>query len=372
MSKSLQELQLTVEALLRQMQDLSRRQQEREAECERARQAFELAPPGLLVTDLDGQVRETNRTAQGLLAGAGAGRRLDQLLDPEERLACQAVRADLRRGPLARRPRPIGLTVQGETRLWLEPAAEAVCDPDGRPEAVVWLIREEEPAPPEPVADIAPLLSRLSHESRNILQRAQAALERLGWRAQDRPETLELLARVEQAHKDLSLLFEAARDLASPLALDRQAHDLAEIWRAAWAQLVADRPRARSALTEGPDSTDLRCEVDRSRLTLAFRNVLQSALAACPDPPHLTIGAAAVELGGRPAVRIALSDNGPALSPEQQQRLFDPFAAPPVRRHALGLALARKIFEAHGGQVGAGPAPGAGVEVLVTLPRSKP
>jgi signal transduction histidine kinase len=71
-------------------------------------------------------------------------------------------------------------------------------------------------------------------------------------------------------------------------------------------------------------------------------------------------------------VQVALGDNGPGLSAEQRQHLFDPFAAPRTRRHGLGLALARKIITAHGGQVDLGPPTAAGVEVRVTLPRRKP
>jgi two-component system sensor kinase FixL len=114
---------------------------------------------------------------------------------------------------------------------------------------------------------------------------------------------------------------------------------------------------------------DLCCQVDRPRLTQAFRYLLHSALVSSSNPPHVTICCREGELAGEPAVEVSLRDQGPALSDEQRQQLFEPFAAPRPRRCGLGLAAARKIIEAHGGRIVAQPADGAGALVLITLPR---
>jgi signal transduction histidine kinase len=242
---------------------------------------------------------------------------------------------------------------------------------DGKPEAVLWRL-EPAAAGRDPAAELALLAAGLGHEGRNILQRGQAALERLRWRLQDRPEVLELLGRVQRAQDDQARLYETLRDYAAPLPLTRAPHDLTAVWREAWARLTAELPGRDARLAEECGAPDLVCEVDRGRLVQAFGHLLRSALLACAEPARLVIACREAALAGAPAVAVALIDNGPGLSAEQRQQLFEPFGGPRVRRCGLGLAVARKIVEAHGGHVAAGAAPGSGVEVLVTLPRRKP
>jgi PAS domain S-box-containing protein len=75
------------------------------------------------------------------------------------------------------------------------------------------------------------------------------------------------------------------------------------------------------------------------------------------------------------AARVSVCDQGPGLTPEQQQRVWERFyqvAAPgrqgPDRGLGLGLAIARAIVEQHQGQVGVVSAPGQGSTFWFTLP----
>jgi len=77
-------------------------------------------------------------------------------------------------------------------------------------------------------------------------------------------------------------------------------------------------------------------------------------------------------LDGRPALRIAVRDNGPGLSPEQRQRIFDPFFTTKTKGTGLGMAIAKRIIDAHGGRIAVGNVAGPGAEILLTLPRDVP
>jgi signal transduction histidine kinase len=221
----------------------------------------------------------------------------------------------------------------------------------------------------ERLAAIGQMVTGLAHESGNALARSQACLEMLALEVQDRPDALDLVARVQRAQDHLQQLYEEVRGYAAPLKLEREPWNLAAVWRQAWSSLALKRQGRAATLEEHAGGVDLRCEVDHFRLEQVFRNVLENALAACRDPVRIDITCADAVLAGRPAVRVAVRDNGPGLGPEQRRRIFEPFFTTKTKGTGLGMAIAKRIVEAHGGQLAVGSAEGPGAEILITLPR---
>ncbi|HZY40834.1 MAG TPA: PAS domain S-box protein [Anaerolineae bacterium] len=81
-------------------------------------------------------------------------------------------------------------------------------------------------------------------------------------------------------------------------------------------------------------------------------NYLSNALKYGGQPPRVKLGAELLLDG---MVRLWVRDNGLGLSPEEQARLFTPFARLDqvrARGHGLGLSIVRRIVEKMGGQVG--------------------
>jgi signal transduction histidine kinase len=363
------DLQAALAELRQRNEALSQRLPALEAECRHFRSLFDLCPAALLVTDPVGVVGVANRAAGALLrreALALAGRPLADLVAPVDRANLASY---LPTRTAAGEPRPV--SCQGPEGVRLCALAAAVPGREGGAEMVLWQLVETGPETAAGAAEVTQLAAGLSHEGRNILQRGQAALERLQWRLQDRPEALDLLGRVQRAQDDQARLYETLRDYAAPLPLSRAPHDLAAVWREAWAMLTTALPGRDVHLLEEGGAPAVTCEVDHGRLAQAFGHLFRSAVLAGPDPVHVVLRCREVTLAGGPAVQVAVCDSGPALSPEQRQQLFEPFAGPKARRSGLGLAAARKIIEAHGGHVAAGTST-PGVEILVTLPRRKP
>ncbi len=73
----------------------------------------------------------------------------------------------------------------------------------------------------ERLAAIGEMVAGLSHESRNALHRSQVCLEMLTFEVEDRPEALQLIARLQAAQDDLYRVFEDVRTYAAPIALRR-------------------------------------------------------------------------------------------------------------------------------------------------------
>jgi PAS domain S-box-containing protein len=224
----------------------------------------------------------------------------------------------------------------------------------------------------ERLAAIGQMSAGLAHESRNALQRGVACLERLAWALQGQPAALDLLARARQAQDDLLRLYEQVREYAAPIRLECRPCDVAAVWREAWAQVVAVCPGRDARLEEEPGPADLGCVADGFRLGQVFRNLFDNALAACPDPARVRVRGGDADLAGRPALRVAVADDGPGLTEEQRRRLFEPFYTTKTKGTGLGLAIARRIVEAHGGQIAAADRAPPGAEIVITLPRSQP
>lgn len=129
---------------------------------------------------------------------------------------------------------------------------------------------------------------------------------------------------------------------------------------------------------------------DRFGVTLDFARP-SDPFVACYDAARLfqvvtnllSNGAKFSDQGGRVRVtlaregecaRIAVSDDGPGISPEFHARLFHRFSQESGEHQkkqagtGLGLAISKAIVEAHGGQIALDPAPGPGATFTVTLP----
>jgi C4-dicarboxylate-specific signal transduction histidine kinase len=223
----------------------------------------------------------------------------------------------------------------------------------------------------ERLAAIGQMMTGLAHESGNALARSQSCLEMLAWEVEDRPEALNLIERIQKAQDHLKQLYEEVRGYAAPLKLDREPWDVSIVWRQAWENLALARRGRDASLCEETSGTDLCCAMDQFRLGQVFRNILENALAACLDPVRIVVRCGDAEIDGRPALRVAVEDNGPGLSLEQRQRIFEPFFTTKTKGTGLGMAIAQRVVEAHGGQIAVGPATG-GAEILITLPRESP
>jgi signal transduction histidine kinase len=267
----------------------------------------------------------------------------------------------------------------GETITCLSYAAP-LFDEHGRPRGAIGAFlditerkhAQERALQTERLAAIGQMMTGLAHESGNALARSQSCLEMLTWEVEDRPEALDLINRIQKAQDHLRQLYEEVRSYAAPLKLEREPWDVGAVCRQAWENLALLRQGRDAQLRPEVLGIDWTCAVDPFRLEQVFRNMLENALAACTDPVRVTVSAAEATLAGRPALRVSVRDNGPGLSPEQRQRIFDPFFTTKTKGTGLGMAIAKRIIEAHGGQIAVGPSSGPGAEIVITLPREAP
>ncbi len=76
-------------------------------------------------------------------------------------------------------------------------------------------------------------------------------------------------------------------------------------------------------------------------------------------------------MGDHPAIAIQVRDNRPGFAPEQREHAFEPFHSTKTTGTGLGLGIARRIVEAHGGTLAIEASTEGGATIRLVLPRKQ-
>ncbi|MGF1583198.1 MAG: protoglobin domain-containing protein [Gemmataceae bacterium] len=221
----------------------------------------------------------------------------------------------------------------------------------------------------ERLAAIGEMVTGLAHESGNALARSQACLEMLSLEVDTNPDALDLIQRIQDAQDHLRQLYDDVRGYAAPVQLDQEVWDIAGVWRQAWRNLQHLHNGRDVRFTEITTGTELRCPVDNFRLEQVFRNIFENALAACKDPVEISVRCRSANLDNNPALEITVEDNGPGMTAQQRRRIFHPFFTTKTKGTGLGMAIAKRIINAHLGTIVVESEEGEGARIIITLPR---
>jgi signal transduction histidine kinase len=164
------------------------------------------------------------------------------------------------------------------------------------------------------------------------------------------------LAKVEAGHIELEVAPFSVRE-----ALERGVVIVRE---------RASREGVRVSLSSDPVVDTV--VADERRITQVVFNLLSNAVKFAPAGSTVDVAAARVD----GEIRISVSDCGPGVAPEDQDRIFEEFqqaAAGKEQREGtgLGLALSRRLVELHGGRIWVDSELGKGSTFVFTLPVSR-
>jgi len=95
------------------------------------------------------------------------------------------------------------------------------------------------------------------------------------------------------------------------------------------------------------------------------RNGLEALTSSATAAPELSLSTGLTADGD---VEITICDNGPGLSPQALERLFDPFFSTKAEGTGLGLAISNTVVRAHGGTLGYRPNLPRGACFYIRLP----
>lgn len=220
----------------------------------------------------------------------------------------------------------------------------------------------------ERLAAIGQMVTGLAHESRNALQRARGCLDLLELDLEGKSEQLNLISRIRRALGDLQRNYEEVKQYAAPITLERSHVDLAEIVQAAFDDLSAEfdsNPPRLSIHSQGNCSV----RVDAHRMGQLFRNVLENAIAAASGPAIIDVDVQPCDREGDRWVQCVITDHGIGMDQETLTRVFEPFYTTKQSGTGLGMAICKRIIDAHEGTIHATSAPNQGTSVTIQLPR---
>lgn len=223
---------------------------------------------------------------------------------------------------------------------------------------------EEQLRHSERLSTLGEMAAVLAHEVRNPLASLRGTAEIL--RDDFRPGTpkhefVEIQIReTERLNRVVEEFLRMARQQPAELQRCSLAEELETI-----VTLTANEARRRRvALQLEPVDRALLVTADGEKLRQAFLNIVLNALQATPENGSVTI----MVQPQQEQCDIRISDTGPGITDEIRQRIFEPFFTTKSDGTGLGLAVTKKIIEAHGGSLRVESETGKGTTFVISLP----
>jgi len=220
------------------------------------------------------------------------------------------------------------------------------------------------------LAALGTMSAGLAHEIRNPLAGIKGAAQVLARGSFD-PEERELLDVILAEVERLDVVVRQFLDYARPDEPGTERVDVRAVVAHVLALLRAqDLPPGLAIVEE--IAPDLFVPGSTARLGQVVLNLARNAMEAMPGGGTLAVrvrqGAPLERAGSRPTVEIEVEDTGPGIAPEDLDKVFVPFFTGRPDGVGLGLAICRRIVEAHGGFIDLASQPGRGTRFTVRLP----
>ena len=221
----------------------------------------------------------------------------------------------------------------------------------------------------ERLSSLGHLAAGVAHEIRNPLNAIGMGLQRLKkeFLPEDPLKKEEYIGFADLISKEIRRVNEIVEqflNLSRPFQLNRRMSSLEELLKSVSALFQEE------AHTHGITiQTEIRpglpwMNVDPERLTQALINIMKNGIQAMDHGGKLRIESRAL----KDRVEVVISDTGAGIPVEQIEKVFNYYYTTREQGIGLGLPIAHRIIEAHGGQLSLESQVGSGTTVTVTLP----
>ncbi|HSN98391.1 MAG TPA: ATP-binding protein, partial [Candidatus Nanopelagicales bacterium] len=210
------------------------------------------------------------------------------------------------------------------------------------------------------LASLGEMSAVLAHEIRNPLAALKGHAQLLSEQLPDGGRERKRADRVVHEAGRLEALTRELLDFARSGQVQRAEVDPAALLGEAVEAVDPERIRVDAA--GAPAAFPL----DAVRMRQVLENLLRNAIQASPAEAEVEVTVAEVE--GR--LCLVVRDRGEGIPAGQEDRIFEAFHTTRVHGTGLGLAVARRIVELHGGWIRAESHPGGGAALRISIPRA--
>ncbi len=235
-------------------------------------------------------------------------------------------------------------------------SATPIRNAEGRCEGAVIVLRdlteikqlEEKVKRSEKLAAIGELAAGVAHEIRNPLSSIRGFAQFLEHSLKDMPKEQEyartMVNEVDRINRVVTDLLTFARPMAAKLAPT----DVTELVEHS-VRLVQADAESRQVDIQMQISDLSKLALDANQMTQALLNLLLNALQAVSPGGQVDIGA---ELNASDSkLQFWVEDDGPGISKDKTEKIFEPFYTTREKGTGLGLSIVHKIVENHNGEI---------------------
>ncbi len=222
----------------------------------------------------------------------------------------------------------------------------------------------------EKMASIGQVAAWIAHQIRNYLGRLLLDAGALRPADSDPPARRQAHADLSHAIADMERLVSDLLDYSRSLTLNPTALKLAATLNELLDSLEAELRNSNIRIERDFHPGLPPVLVDVFKLEQAFTNVLRNAMQAMPEGGTLRVETRPGATADSVCVRV--QDSGPGIAPEDLHKVFRPFFTTKPDGTGLGLAMASRIVDAHGGALRVYSTPGAGALFEFVLPTTAP
>jgi two-component system sensor histidine kinase PilS (NtrC family) len=209
------------------------------------------------------------------------------------------------------------------------------------------------------------MAASIAHEIRNPLAAMRGSIQMMRAEMDGDASQTELMEIILRESDRLNRIITDFLSYARPRSLIQARVDIGDLLHQTFA-LLRHSPEVaanQNIVEEVPDEP-LLAEADEGQLKQVFWNLARNALQAMPKGGTLR---ASVENNSNNRLRIAFTDTGRGMSPEQVEHLFEPFSST-TGGTGLGLSIVYQIIRDHGGTINVRSREGEGTTITVELP----
>lgn len=211
-----------------------------------------------------------------------------------------------------------------------------------------------------------------AHEVRNPLNGISTGLQYLAMQAGPEDPLQDDLDKMMDEVKRIEGLLTSTLQIARPREMHLQPTDVRDVFERLLIRRGPRMERRQIEFSVHQTDPNLLAMADPNLLEHVFDNLISNAMEAIgPEGGAITVNISRWS-GDRPQfgdyVRIEVGDSGPGITPEAAARVFDLFFTTKDDGTGLGLALARRIVQAHRGTIDVESWPGVGTRFIIGLP----